>query len=181
MTMKHPEIIDIVNSKDRIVGKEKRSIAIQKGLYHRAANVLVINSRGKIFLQQRSSKADICPLTWDISTSEHVKAGESYEEAARRGLKEELGIKAAVSKLKDVHLQKSEYFNGRIKEYEFIVLFVAKFDGKINVNKKEAETGKFFTKEEITKMVADGAGKFTPWFLDKWKWIEKNKKIAKLI
>ena len=43
-------------------------------------------------MQQRGRHRETFPLALDCSVSEHVKAGENYQQAAHRGLAEELGI-----------------------------------------------------------------------------------------
>lgn len=166
------EIIEIVDDKNKVIGKEKRSIVLEKGLLHRAINLVLVNSRKQIFLQKRSAEKKVCPLTWDLSASEHMKPGESYEEGARRGLKEELGINAEVTLIRKQHLQKWDLANG-LKEHEFVELFLARFDGKIKIDKKELDSGRFFSINEIKRMIRDNRDQFTPWFLDEWPYIEK--------
>jgi isopentenyldiphosphate isomerase len=70
------EFIEIFDDKNNLVGKEKRSVVHSKGLLHRTVNILIVNSEGKIFLQQRSASKDVCPLKWDISAAEHLNPGE---------------------------------------------------------------------------------------------------------
>ena len=97
------ELIDIVNKTGKVIGKTTRSQAYKEGILHSAVNIIVINKKGQIFIQRRSSKK-ILPLYWDISASEHVKSGENYKSAAIRGLKEELSITASVKLLREKHI-----------------------------------------------------------------------------
>ena len=76
-----------VNEKDEITGTMPRSEAHKNGTPHRIAIVFVDNEKDEILIQVRMSG------TLDHSAAGHVDPGESYLEAARRELMEELGIK----------------------------------------------------------------------------------------
>jgi len=86
------EFIDIVNENDKIIGKATRKDAFEKGLMHRAAAVLIINNEGKILVQKRAATKKLSPGLFDASSAGGVHSGESYEEAAKRELQEDLGI-----------------------------------------------------------------------------------------
>src|SRR5437764_14376788 len=86
------EIFDVVDQKDRIIGREARAEVHRRGLLHRAVHVLVFNSRGEIFLQKRSMSKDTFPGVWDSSASGHLDCGEDYDACALRELREEIGL-----------------------------------------------------------------------------------------
>src|SRR5260370_42126101 len=56
--------------------------------------IFLARSDGKILLQRRSPNNKIFPNCWDSSSSFHVTFGESYEQAARRELREETAVSA---------------------------------------------------------------------------------------
>lgn len=87
------ELFDVVDETDQVVGQEMRSIVHQRGLWHRGVHVLLFTTDGRLVVQQRSRTKSQSPLTFDCSVSEHVQAGESYFDAAVRGLSEELTLK----------------------------------------------------------------------------------------
>ena len=168
------EVLDIVDENNKVIGKEKRDIVHSKGLFHRAVNIFLFNSKGFLFLQKRSASKDVCPLTWDISASETLKSGEDYHKAAIRGLQEELSINAKLIKIRGVHLQKNEYFNGKIKDYEFVETYQALHNGYIKINKSEIAEGGFFNIKDIKDMIKKNRNQFTPWFIDEWSFMEEN-------
>ena len=86
------EIVLIVNEKNKVTGSAPRHEMRAKGLPHRAAYILVLNSMGELFVQKRTMSKDIYPGYYDIAAGGVVLAGESYDESARRELEEELGI-----------------------------------------------------------------------------------------
>src|SRR5207253_9108936 len=93
------ESFPIVDKNDRIVRYANRSEAHGNNLRHRAVHILIFNPGGEVYLQQRSRWKDRHPLKWDSSAAGHVAGGESYDDTARRELKEELGVLVALQKI----------------------------------------------------------------------------------
>ena len=170
------EILDIVDKRSNVVGKATREEVYGRGLLHPAVNIIVINPQGKIYIQQRSAKKSVFPLYWDISAAEHLKSGENYQRAAKRGLMEELGIEASVRLLRSKHIQKSEYHNGnkRILEYELVELWGAVWAGEIRIDLEEVANGKFVSLPYLEKF---DEATFTPWGLDEVRFILENPRV----
>ena len=97
-----------------------------------------------------------CPGVWDSSAGEHCETGETIEETARRGLKEELGIK--VTQLE--YAGRKAILDGTC--FELIHLFRTVFDGKITPDERELAGGKFFRVKEARELVKKG--ETTPFF-----------------
>ena len=86
------ELLDVIDEADSILRQEPRSAIHARGLCHRGVHVFLFNAEGRLLIQKRSADRAQYPSVWDCSVSEHVKAGESYADAAQRGLWEELGL-----------------------------------------------------------------------------------------
>ncbi len=88
------EYLDIVDENDNFVRKDTRDNIYAKGLNHnvRVVNIFIFNKNGQLLLPKRSMNRKIFPGRFDFSCGEHVTAGENYDDAAIRGLKEELEI-----------------------------------------------------------------------------------------
>jgi isopentenyl-diphosphate delta-isomerase type 1 len=177
------EIIEVVDKNGEVIMRTRRSTAYKKGLLHKAVNMLIFNKRNKMYMQQRSKNKSSFPLFWDISASEHVKPGESYENAAQRGLKEELSILTKIRKIRQKHIQRSEYFkNGKkIIEHELVELYKGTFDGKIQIDKSEVKDGKFVFLKSLKSQIRLKKIKLTPWALDEIQFLLKNLKTLKLL
>ena len=98
--MKHPDKY-AVDDNDNIVGIMPIEQIIEKGLNRRASRVFVFNESGNVLISKRS-KHVMKPLKFDPSMGGHVEVGESYLEAAKRELIEELGIDVSAYTLREV-------------------------------------------------------------------------------
>lgn len=152
------EMFDIVDESDVVVGTAARSeVHGNPALIHRVAHVLVFNHSGELFLQKRVETKDVQPGRWDTSVGGHVDSGESYEDAARREMAEELSIS-------DVDLEPLyDYLHRNRYESEMVRTFRVTWNGAIIPEPSEISEGRFWTFNEI-----DGADPtlFTPNFLD---------------
>lgn len=91
--MGEEELLDVVDENDRVIGRATRGECHRKGLLHRSVSVFVFNSEGLFLIQQRSASKVLNASKWDRSVAGHVLSGQSWEEAARRELEEESGIR----------------------------------------------------------------------------------------
>lgn len=86
------ELLDLVNEQDEIIGTVWKSEAHKNPkLIHREIAIAVFNDGGKVLLQQRSMNKTQ-PGSWKITAAGHIGNGENPINAAKRELKEELGL-----------------------------------------------------------------------------------------
>ncbi len=153
-----PEVFDVVNEADEVVGQALRGqVHGNPALIHRVAHVLVFNSAGNVFLQLRSPAKDVQPNRWDTSVGGHVDAGETYEQAAEREMREELGIDGAEIEPLYRYLHRNEY------ESEMVATYRSVWDGPVRLDPSEITEGRFWSIPEIAGHPPET---FTPNFLD---------------
>ncbi len=132
------------------------------GEISRLVAILLFNSKGELFLQLRSKDKKVYPDTWTASASGKVDINESYEKAAKRELKEELGVDATVEPiftlLTEVPPLDHKPAPGAWQ------IFKATHDGAINVKDDEIQDGKFFSIEQLRDMIETVPEKFSPAF-----------------
>lgn len=88
------ELVDVVDDDDRVIGTVTRAEMRARRLLHRAVSVVVMSSDGSLLVHRRADTKDIWPGMWDVAAGGVVAAGEDYSTAARRELREELGVEA---------------------------------------------------------------------------------------
>jgi isopentenyl-diphosphate Delta-isomerase len=86
------ELVLVVDESDNYLYSAAKADAHAKKLWHRQVYVLITNSQGEILLQKRSPNRQFDPGKWTASVSGHVTHGDSYQDAACREAKEELGL-----------------------------------------------------------------------------------------
>lgn len=149
------EMFDVVDEDDNVIGQAPRAECHKNNkLIHRSAGVLVFNSKGELLLQKRSMTKDTNPGKWDISSWGHNDVGESYDHAAARELKEELGIDKAIK-----FALKSFYSVDY--ESEIYQVYIAESDGPFKPDPEEIIKLEFFSLDKIKKWIKESPEEFT--------------------
>jgi 16S rRNA (adenine1518-N6/adenine1519-N6)-dimethyltransferase len=156
------ERFPVVDDQDRLLGDAPRAEVHGNNLRHRAVHILVFNHLGELFLQKRSRWKDRHPRLWDSSAAGHVDAGEAYDVAANRELREELGVAAELTRV--AKLPASEKTG-----QEFIWLYQARHDGPFELARSEIESGEFFPTDVVSAWVKARPDDFAPGFIECWK------------
>ena len=85
------EILDLVDENDNVIGQKSRGDIYKEGLANfRVVNIFLVNNEGKLWIPRRTAHKKLYPLHLDMSAAGHVETGETYEEAARKEMQEEL-------------------------------------------------------------------------------------------
>lgn len=92
------ELVDVVDENDDVIRVTTRDEVRRLRLLHRSVFVVVVRPTEQLLVHKRSPDKDLWPSLWDIAVGGVVSSGESYEEAARRELAEEVGITDAEPK-----------------------------------------------------------------------------------
>jgi isopentenyldiphosphate isomerase len=159
------EYLDVVNENNRVIGRESRSVIHRTGLWHRGVHIFLFTPERKLLVQQRSLR-QLSPNLLDCSVSEHLKAGESYPDAARRGLREELGIEQI--SLKQILQFKMNYGpNDNI----ISTLYEGTIDReKIIIDKNEVSKIMYYSLPQLEELSAKSQACFSRWFLQLLLW-----------
>ena len=159
------ELLDIVNDEDIVTTQEMRSTVHQLGLQHRGVHIFLFTQNGKMLVQKRSADRAASPSMLDCSVSEHVKAGESYLDAAMRGMKEEMGLDGI--EIKPLVKFKMNY---GVNDNEISTLYKGVVDpATVKFDPIEIEQIAYYSVDEIKKMMSDKSI-FCGWFTEIMAW-----------
>lgn len=169
------ELLDIVNDEDIVIGKEMRSTAHQLGLQHRGVHVFLFTQDGKMLVQKRSADRIHSPSMLDCTVSEHVKTGESYLDAAMRGMKEEIGVDGV-----EVKPLVKFRMNYGVNDNEISTLYEGNVDPvKVKFDPIEIEEINYYSLEELQEMIQGGNLKVCGWFVELLNWyLGKSTKMS---
>lgn len=167
------ETLILVDEQDNETGScAKVECHLGDGKLHRAFSVFLFNPEGKLLLQQRSESKMLWPLYWANSCCSHPRLGEETEDAARRRMREELGVQCEIRFLYKFVYHASYGTAG--SEHENCWVFAGHFDGKLDINENEIADVKFLSPDELTRAIEDNGEHYSPWLKLEWERIRKD-------
>ncbi len=144
------ELIYAVDEKDNVIHEAPWEEVVENGWIYRTANILLFNSKGRLYVHKRTTWMPLYPDMYDVKFGGVVKAGETYEKAAARELQEEAGVGNVKLKFLFRLKFRSTQSNCNRKVYK------CTYDGKIKLQREEVESGKFMTLAEAKKLLSSG-------------------------
>jgi isopentenyl-diphosphate delta-isomerase type 1 len=151
------ETLDVVDASDRVIRQALRRDLHRQGLRHRAVHIFIFDEDGRLYIQKRAAAKETHPSRYDSSASGHVDSGESYDVAAVRELREELGLDASLQK----HFKIAAC---EATGWEFVWVYSARGDYHPVINPEEIESGKYWTVEEIEMDLKGHPERWSPAF-----------------
>lgn len=159
------EFLETFDARGHPTGLRVRSAVHRLGLWHRAANVFLFDRRGRLLIQRRSLKKDVCPGAWDLSVAEHLQPGEDYEASAVRGLREELGVEIeSVEPVSGIVESRLVIPSQGLKDYELQRSYQCRWDGRVTLNHDEVDRVRWIDLPSLAAEFAASPETFTPWF-----------------
>ena len=160
------EYLDVVSEENQVIGQARRRAIHASGRWHRGVHVFLFTPDGKLLVQKRSHAQDTYPGALDCSVSEHLRAGETYQEAAVRGLREELGLGAVP--LTRMLQFKMNYGPGDNMINE---LYEGTLEGAPpRIDRHEIAHTAYYTLPELEEMMTVGDILFSSWFVQLLRW-----------
>jgi isopentenyldiphosphate isomerase len=138
------EIVDLVDEEDHVLGKAPRREVRARNLLHREVAAIVRNPVGEIYVHRRADTKDVFPGMYDMFVAGVVTSGESYDDAIRRELEEELGVGGVEPAL----LFKSRYHDADINWWTCCYEVI--WDRPIRLQEEEIAWGRFMSEAELT-------------------------------
>ena len=154
--------VQLVDNQDNPIGAMEKLLAHEKGELHRALSVIIVNSKNEILLQRRALGKYHSPGLWTNTCCSHPYPGEDALDAAKRRLKEEMGMTAEL-KFVFKFLYKCNFENGLI-EHELDHVFIGQSDDTPHINTDEAMAFSWTSMEDIEADMEKNPNNYTFWF-----------------
>jgi isopentenyldiphosphate isomerase len=159
-------LIPIVDENDNVLEYRSRDALDRSKDIYRVCSVWITNDNNELLLAQRSFHKKIFPGIWDVAVAGTVEKGETYEEAAKRELLEELEMTDSLEKGPKVLVEEEN------REYKlFIQWFFLKTNKRaeeFRFQRSEIERIKWFSKQELLEDLGREPGKYIAKDMLRW-------------
>lgn len=161
MTDPREEMVVLVDERDAPLGAAPKSRVHATGERHRAVSVFLFDGQGRLLLQQRATGKYHSPGLWSNTCCGHPRPGESALDAARRRLREEMGVECELK-----HVATFEYRApvGELIEHEVDHVFTGSFNGTPAPDANEVGGWSWRTFEEIVADARANPSHYSIWF-----------------
>lgn len=156
------EFVVLVNPNDEVLGLMEKQQAHIAGLLHRAFSVFIFNDKGELMLQQRAADKYHSPKLWTNTCCSHPRENETYLDAAKRRLQEEMGFVVELE-YKFHFLYKAQFENG-LTEHELDHVFVGHYNDEPILNPEEVMAYSWISIEDLIIEMNQSPENFTAWF-----------------
>jgi isopentenyl-diphosphate Delta-isomerase len=164
--MKEPSVI-LVDKDDRETGIAGKLEAHHKGLLHRAVSVFIINSQGEWILQRRAFDKYHSNGLWTNTCCTHPYPGETATDAAKRRLREEMGIECNLVDLFTFIYR--EKLDNELTEHELDHVFFGVTDDDPKINTGEVEDWEAVSFNDLHDDIINNPANYTYWFKEIYK------------
>jgi len=151
----------LVDEAGREIGTMEKLEAHQKGLLHRAISVFVFHPDGRVMLQKRADDKYHSGGLWSNTCCSHPMPGESTRDAAKRRLKEEMGIDCELAEL-GTFTYRTEFESG-LTEHEFDHVFTGTTSLEPTLNRDEAQDWKWQNVAELREDIRRRSELYASW------------------
>lgn len=155
------EQVILVNKFDEPQGSMEKMEAHQKGLLHRAFSIFIFNSKNELLLQQRAKDKYHSAGLWTNTCCSHPRLGESNIEAAKRRLREEMGMECVLTEVFSF-IYNAPLENGLI-ENEFDYVFFGISDDLPIVNPNEVQCYRYVNLKVLQNDINKQPQLYTSW------------------
>ncbi len=147
------ELVDLVDEGGHVVGVATRREMRARRLRHRAVFVIVRSTRAEVLIHRRSETKDLWPGWWDLCVGGVVTAGEAWDAAAIREVREEVGVEVGIGGVELCHLGGGVFTNDEVSLVGEVYSVV--HDGPFTFADGEVVEARFVPTAEIERLTGE--------------------------
>lgn len=169
------EQIYYVDEHDEPTGEvsEKLAAHTSNTRLHAAFSCYIFNKHGELLVTKRAAAKKVWPSVWTNSCCGHPQPGESREDAIKRRVQYELGMKiTSIKLLVPKYVYKTPPYNGII-EHEYCPIYLASAVTEPTPNPSEVEDYKWVSWQWFLEETAVDSNDYSDLLSDtapKWSW-----------
>jgi isopentenyl-diphosphate delta-isomerase len=152
----------LVDDGDALIGTEDKSLAHRLAKLHRAVSVCLVNDAGALLLQRRAAGKYHSANLWSNTCCGHPRPGEATVDAARRRLREEMGVDCDLSPAGT--LRYWARVGAGMFEHEIDHLYFGVYGGPVEPDPAEVSEIAWVDLAELADRRARDPREFTAWF-----------------
>lgn len=156
------EMVILVDDNDNATGVAGKLQAHLSGQLHRAISVFIFNTAGQWLMQKRAANKYHSAGLWTNACCSHPRPGEETIFAARRRLREEMGVASELAHA-FTFAYRAELENALV-EHELDHVFIGHSDAVPQPDPNEVSEWKYISTEELASQLATFPMHFTAWF-----------------
>ena len=142
------------------------------GLLHRAFSLFIFNDEGEVLIQRRRAQKRLWPLYWANSCCSHPRRGEEMDEAVRRRLYQELGMRSD-----PLFLYKFIYhahYEDQGAEHELCWVYIGRSSDPVRANPNEVSEWKYMAPTQLDQELKNSPDNFSPWIRLEWETMQRE-------
>jgi isopentenyl-diphosphate Delta-isomerase len=155
------ELVVLVDASDVEIGTAPKGQVHRTGERHRAVSVFLFDAEGRTLLQRRADGKYHSPGLWSNTCCGHPRPGETAMDAARRRLREEMGVECELT-----HVVTFEYradVGEGLLEHEVDHVFRGTFSGAPNPDAAEVGSWAWRYLAELETDCAANPERYSAW------------------
>jgi isopentenyl-diphosphate delta-isomerase type 1 len=135
-----------------------------QGQLHLAFSVYIFRpDRSALLIQQRSLAKKLWPLVWANTCCSHLREGETFLDAGRRRLREEMGLEGELAPGPEF-VYRAVDPNGHGVEHEFDRTLLGVSESDPTPDPTEVASWKWIDINDLVRSMRDQPNQFAPWF-----------------
>lgn len=160
------ELVVLVDEKNNPVGTaDKDTVHTRNTPLHRAFSLFLFNSKKQLLVTRRAETKKTFPGVWTNTVCGHVSPGETTTDAAKRRLREELGISGVDIKEVAPYRYRFADKNG-IVEHEICPILVGHTSVEPKPDHQEVADFKWMPWQEFLVEIQSTPDKYSPWCIE---------------